>query len=137
LSTPPTIHLDFTDANFVSLMRRSMRNILISGVILSLIVMSVWGWRTGLMLLVGAVISASGVREWQRLIAAINARLDQSQPPMATGRTLLIFLLRLGMVGVVLYGSLKYLQGSVYALLAGLMLAMVALTFEGLRMLRS
>jgi len=118
-------------------MRRSMRNILIAGAILSLIVMSVWGWRTGLMLLVGAVISASGVREWQRLIAAINARLDQSQPPMATGRTLLIFLLRLGMVGVVLYGSLKYLQGSVYALLAGLMLAMVALTFEGLRMLRS
>jgi hypothetical protein len=137
LSTQPTIHLDFTDANFVSLMRRSMRNILIAGAILSLIVMSVWGWRTGLMLLVGAVISASGVREWQRLIAAINARLDQSQPPMATGRTLLIFLLRLGMVGVVLYGSLKYLQGSVYALLAGLMLAMVALTFEGLRMLRS
>lgn len=118
-------------------MRRSMRNILIAGTILSLIVMSVWGWRTGLMLLVGAVISASGVREWQRLIAAINARLDQSQPPMATGRTLLIFLLRLGMVGVVLYGSLKYLQGSVYALLAGLMLAIVALTFEGLRMLRS
>uniref|UniRef100_A0A7V4XU51 ATP synthase subunit I n=1 Tax=Acidobacterium capsulatum TaxID=33075 RepID=A0A7V4XU51_9BACT len=137
MSTQPTIHLDFTDANFVSLMRRSMRNILIAGAILSLIVMSVWGWRTGLMLLVGAVISASGVREWQRLIAAINARLDQSQPPMATGRTLLIFLLRLGMVGVVLYGSLKYLQGSVYALLAGLMLAMVALTFEGLRMLRS
>jgi len=137
LSTQPTIHLDFTDANFVSLMRRSMRNILIAGTILSLIVMSVWGWRTGLMLLVGAVISASGVREWQRLIAAINARLDQSQPPMATGRTLLIFLLRLGMVGVVLYGSLKYLQGSVYALLAGLMLAIVALTFEGLRMLRN
>jgi hypothetical protein len=137
LSTQPTIHLDFTDANFVSLMRRAMRSILIAGVILSLIVMSVWGWRTGLMLLVGAVISASGVREWQRLIAAINARLDQSHPPMATGRTLLIFLLRLGMVGVVLYGSLKYLQGSVYALLAGLMLAMVALTFEGLRMLRS
>jgi hypothetical protein len=137
LSTQPTIHLDFTDANFVSLMRRAMRSILIAGVILSLIVMPVWGWRTGLMLLVGAVISASGVREWQRLIAAINARLDQSQPPMATGRTLLIFLLRLGMVGVVLYGSLKYLQGSVYALLAGLMLAMVALTFEGLRMLRS
>ena len=137
MSTQPTIHLDFTDANFVSLMRRAMRSILIAGVILSLIVMPVWGWRTGLMLLVGAVISASGVREWQRLIAAINARLDQSQPPMATGRTLLIFLLRLGMVGVVLYGSLKYLQGSVYALLAGLMLAMVALTFEGLRMLRS
>ncbi|HCT61649.1 MULTISPECIES: hypothetical protein [Acidobacterium] len=137
MSTQPTIHLDFTDANFVSLMRRSMRNILIAGTILSLIVMSVWGWRTGLMLLVGAVISASGVREWQRLIAAINARLDQSQPPMATGRTLLIFLLRLGMVGVVLYGSLKYLQGSVYALLAGLMLAIVALTFEGLRMLRN
>jgi len=137
LSTQPTIHLDFTDAKFVSLMRRAMRDILIAGLVLSLIVLSVWGWRTGLMLLVGAVISASGVREWQRLIAAINARLDRSQPPMAAGRTLLIFLLRLGMVGVVLYGSVKYVQGSVYALLAGLMLAIIALTFEGLQMLRS
>lgn len=132
-----TFSLDFTDATFMKLMRRAMRNILIAGLILAAIVASVWGWRTGLMLLIGAVISASGIREWQRMVVAINSRIDHSQAPHAMGRTLFIFILRVAMVGFVLYGSLRYLEGSVYALVGGLMLAMIALTVEGIRMLRA
>ena len=42
-----------------------------------------------------------------------------------------------GVAVVVLYGSLKFLHGSVCALLAGLALGVAALTIESLRLLRS
>lgn len=127
---------DFSDAQFVSALRHSMRNIALLGVILALLLTSLYGWRTGLMLLIGAAISFTGVWEWRRLITAINARMDAHLNPQPMGRTILTFMLRLIMVGAVLYGSLKYLEGSVYALIAGLCLAMLMLTVEAFRMLK-
>jgi hypothetical protein len=47
------------------------------------------------------------------------------------------FFLRLGLALVVLYVSLKYLDGSVYALVAGLALGVAALSIEGLRLVKS
>jgi len=47
------------------------------------------------------------------------------------------FFLRLGGALVALYVSLKYLDGSVYALVAGLALGMIALTIEALMLVRS
>ena len=47
------------------------------------------------------------------------------------------FVVRMVVVIVVLYVSLKYLHGSVFALAAGLAMGIVALTVEGLRLLRS
>ncbi len=125
---------DFTDAHFVGAMRRSMRNIAVLGLILAGLLTAFFGWRTGLMLLVGAAVSFTGVWEWRRLVAAINSRLDAQVAPQSLGRTIFTFLLRLTMVGAVLYGSLRYLEGSVYALIAGLSLAMLMLTVEAFRM---
>ena len=88
------------------------------------------------MLLIGAAVSFTGVWEWRRLVAAINSKLDEHQAPQSLGRTIFTFLLRLAMVGVVLYGSLRYLEGSVYALIAGLSLAMVMLTAEAFRIMK-
>ena len=121
---------DFTDAQFVGAMRRSMRNIAVLGLVLAGLLTAFYGWQTGLMLLIGAAVSFTGVWEWRRLVAAINSKLDEHQAPQSLGRTIFTFLLRLAMVGVVLYGSLRYLEGSVYALIAGLSLAMVMLTAE-------
>ena len=47
------------------------------------------------------------------------------------------FFLRLFAVLVILYGSLKYLHGSPIALVAGIAMGVVALTIEGLRLLRN
>ena len=43
----------------------------------------------------------------------------------------------LGLTLVVLYVSLKFLDGSVYALAAGLAMGVFALSFEGLRLVRA
>jgi hypothetical protein len=53
------------------------------------------------------------------------------------GFALVGFFLRLFAVVAVLYVSLKYLNGSVLALAAGLAMGVIALTIEGLRLLRS
>jgi hypothetical protein len=127
---------DFSDAQFVGALRRSMRNIAVLGVLVAVLLTVFYGWRTGLMLLIGAAVSFTGVWEWRRLIAAINSRLDANLNPQSMGRTIFMFMLRLTMVGVVVYGSLKYLEGSVYALIAGLSLAMLMLTVEAFRMMK-
>jgi len=38
---------------------------------------------------------------------------------------------------LLLYGSLRFLHGSVFALIAGLALGILALSFEGIRLLKS
>jgi hypothetical protein len=47
------------------------------------------------------------------------------------------FFLRLAVALVLLYVSLKFLHGSVFALIAGLALGVAALSIEGLRLLKS
>jgi hypothetical protein len=127
---------DFSDAQFVAALKRAMWNIAVLGVVAGGLLTMFYGWRTGLMLLVGAGISLTGVWEWRRLIAAINARLDAKQNPQPLARTIVAFVLRLAMVGAVLYGSLKFLEGSVYALVAGLSLAMLMLTVEAFKLVK-
>lgn len=127
---------DFTDADLRMAFRRALMTTAISGVVLTIVLAVVYGWQTGGLLLAGAVISATGLWEWKRLVAFINARLD-NQKATGTGRVVSSFLLRLLFAGGVLYVSLKCLHGSVYALVAGLVLGVCALTIEALRMIRS
>jgi len=90
---------------------------------------------------VGALISSSGLFEWLRLMTALMARMDaggeKSAPTRPLAPVLIGFIFRLGFALALLYGSLKFLHGSVYALIAGLALAVVALLIEGLRLLKS
>jgi VanZ family protein len=95
------------------------------------------GWQSAVLLVVGAAISGSGLWEWQRLMTAVVARMDAGQVVRPMGRVLAGFFLRLGLTVVVLYVSLKTLDGSVYALAAGLGMGVLALTFEGLRLVKA
>ena len=95
------------------------------------------GWRSGLLELAGALISYTGIREWRNLAMAVFAKIDNDQTARPMGRTLVMFFLRLGMVVAVLYVSLRCLHGSVYALVAGIGLAVVALSIEAVRLLRN
>jgi ATP synthase I chain len=127
---------DFTDADLKAALRRAFRVTAIIGVVLAMVLAFVYGWQTGALLLAGTIISATGLWEWQRLIAFINARLDD-QKAAGAGRVLTTFFLRLLLAGGVLYVSLKCLHGSVYALIAGLVLGVFTLTVEAVRMIRS
>jgi ATP synthase I chain len=127
---------DFTDADLKAALRRAFRVTAIIGVVLAMVLAFVYGWQTGALLLAGTIISATGLWEWQRLIAFINARLDD-QKAAGAGRVLTTFFLRLLLAGGLLYVSLKCLHGSVYALIAGLVLGVFTLTVEAVRMIRS
>ena len=81
------------------------------------------GWQSAVLLVVGAVISGSGLYEWLRLMTAVMVRMDSGGdtpvPVRPLAAVLIGFFLRLGFALVLLYGSLKLLDGSVYALVAG------------------
>ena len=125
-----------TDARLKSTMLRAMRLVVILTVVLGLVLWFAAGWRTALLLVVGAAISVSSLWEWQKLLAVISAKLENRQGA-GGARVIVGFFVRLLIAAVVLYGSLKSLHGSVFALVGGLALAMVALAIEGVRLVRS
>ena len=95
------------------------------------------GWPSAALLLVGSVISGTGLWEWLRLMTAVMARMDSGERARPLAPVLLGFFARLIGTIVVLYGSLKLLDGSVYALAAGLGLGVFALTVEALRLMQA
>jgi len=128
--------LDITVQQVEALFKRSIRIVLILGVLSSLVVLIASGWRNAAMLLTGALISAASIFEWQRLARVINARLDNQKTPTSAFAVVLFFVLRLTVFAGVIYGSLKCFQGSVVALLCGLGLAVLAIGWEAIRLLR-
>jgi len=123
---------EFKDEDFRRTILRSLR---LLAVLTALALPLVWwkaGWQSVLLLLVGVGISGSGTWEYLRLMTGIMVVMDGGGKPR-TGRLLTGFLLRLAVVAVVLYVTLKYLDGSVYALAGGLGLGLIALSVEGFR----
>lgn len=129
--------LNFTDADLKAALRRAMRTCVAMGVILSGILAFVISWRVGASCLAGMLVSVTGIYEWQQLIELVNARLDKQRPPRSTFWVVTMFFLQLGFAALVIYVSLKRSRGSPYGLIAGLGLAMVALTIEAVRLIRS
>jgi len=126
-----------TDEDVRQAMHRALRLLAILAVAGTALVWWKLGWQSAALLAVGAGISASGLWEWTRLMTVVIGRMEAGAEPRPVGTVLVGFFLRLGIALAALYVSLKYLDGSVYALVAGLALGMVALTFEALRLVRS
>lgn len=129
--------LNFTDADLKASMRRAIRFTAILAVVGAVALTLTAGWQTAALFVAGALVSATGLYEWRQLIGVINAKLDNQRAPRATGFTVTMFFLRLGIAGLIIYASLRYFHGSLYALVAGLGLAVIALTVEAVRLLRS
>ena len=123
----------FTDQDLNVALRRAMRTILVLGGILFAAFWVAMGWRSAMLLLAGTLISLGSLWEWRRLIAVISAKMDNQRPPHSTGLVVTMFFLRLGLAAAILYGSLKCFHGSIYALAAGLCLAIVSLSIEAVR----
>lgn len=127
----------FTDADFKRTMLSALRLLVVVTAIAAPLVWWKLGWQSAVLLLVGAVISGSGLWEWLRLMTAVMVRMDGGAKARPMGMVLVGFFLRLGLTVVLLYVSLKVLDGSVYALAAGLALGVFALTVEGLRLMKA
>jgi hypothetical protein len=125
-----------TDEGLQALLRRAIRITAIVGLLAALVLWKASGWRDGAMMAVGAAISAASISEWRRLIHFINSKLDHQQAPRGVAVSLLFFVLRLTVFTAAIYGSLKCFRGSVIALLCGLGLAVLAMVWEAVRLLR-
>jgi hypothetical protein len=141
---PTEIPAGFTDADARAVIARSVKIVAVLAVIGIVPAWIKGGWKSALLLLIGAAIAGSGLWEWRKLMAALTAKMEPlpgehivgARRP-SIGFALVGFFLRLFVVVAVLYVSLKYLNGSALALAAGLAMGVIALTIEGLRLLRS
>ncbi|AEU35721.1 ATP synthase subunit I [Granulicella mallensis] len=127
----------FSDDDFRRTMLRALRLLAIVTVVALPVLWWKLGWQSAVLLLVGSAISGSGLWEWLRLMTAVMARMDVGGKARPMGLVLVGFFLRLGLTIVVLYVSLKFLDGSVYALAAGIGLGIFALSFEALRLVKA
>jgi hypothetical protein len=126
-----------TDADFKRTIWSALRLVVVVAVVAAPLVWWKMGWQSAVLLVVGAAISGSGLFEWLRLMTAVMVRMDGGEKARPMGLVLFGFFLRLGLTVVALYVSLKFLNGSVYALAAGLALGVFALTVEGLRLMKA
>jgi len=127
----------FTEADVRATLIRSLRTLAVLTAAGMLLVGFKLGWRSAVLLLVGAAISGTGLWEWMRLMAAVMARMEAGAKGRPMGLVLTGFFLRLGLTIVVLYVSLKFLNGSVIALALGLGLGIASLTFEAIKLVRT
>ena len=128
---------NFSDADFFRTMMRALRLLAVVTVLAVPVVWWKMGWQSAALLVVGAVISGSGLYEWLRLMTAVMARMDGGEAARPMGAILTVFFLRMGLTLVVLYVSLKLLNGSIYALAAGLVLGVFSLSIESLRLVKA
>jgi hypothetical protein len=127
----------FTDADVRTTLVRTLRLLAMLTVGGMALVWWKMGWQSAVFLLIGAAISGTGLWEWMRLMSAVMERMDAGAKARPMGMVLTGFFLRLGVTILVLYVSLKFLNGSVIALAVGLGLGIASLTFEAIRMARA
>jgi len=127
---------NLSDAGLQTLLKRAMRLTVIVGALAALVLWKASSWRDGAMMAAGAAISAASILEWSRLIRFINSKLDRQQAPRGAAVSAIFFVLRIGIFAAAIYGSLKCFRGSVAALLCGLGLAVLAMLWEAVRLLR-
>jgi hypothetical protein len=127
----------FSDADFTRTIWSALRLLAILTVLAAPVLWWKLGWQSAALLVVGAAISGSGLWEWLRLMTAVMVRMDGGAEARPMGRMLVGFFVRLGLTIVLLYVSLKFLDGSVYALAAGLGLGVFSLSVEGVRLMKA
>jgi hypothetical protein len=127
----------FSDADFTRTIWSALRLLAVLTVLAAPVLWWKLGWQSAALLVVGAAISGSGLWEWLRLMTAVMVRMDGGAEARPMGRMLVGFFVRLGLTIVLLYVSLKFLDGSVYALAAGLGLGVFSLSVEGVRLMKA
>ena len=128
--------VNLSDEALQLMLRRAMRLVLILGLVGSAVVWIGGGGRNAAMLATGVLISAASVWEWRRLTQLISAPMDRKSSGTGGALAAIFFVLRLTVFAGVIYGSLKCFRGSVAALLCGLALAVIAVGWQVMQLLR-
>lgn len=141
-SDPAPGHLDsltagFTDADLQHALLRALRLVGIMVLVLAPILWFLLGWRSVMLFFAGAIISGAGIWEGRRLMTALAARIENQPTRTNLGVVTMMFVLRLGLAAVLIYVSLRCFAGSVYALVLGICLALIALMAEAFRLVRT
>lgn len=127
---------EITDETLEGMLRRALRITIVIGALAALVLWKASGWRNAAMMATGAAISAASIYEWRRLARLISAAFSKNQVPRGAALAVFLFLLRLAVFAAAIYVSLICFRGSVVALLCGLGLALAAMVWEALRLLR-
>ena len=127
--------------------RTVLRAIRLTAILLAVGIPLVWwkmGWPSAVYLLVGGVISGSSLWQGLRLMTVVMRQMDaQNQADAGPQRSpsltpvFLGLVLHAGIALVVLYVTLKTLDGSAFALGAGFLAGVFALSVEAFRMMRA
>ncbi len=131
-----------TDSDLRNIMLSSMRLTAVLALLAAAAFAWRFNWQSGILLVIGAVISTASLWEWLRLTTAMNAVMDAkpngapAPRPLSTGLIPITFIVRIGLTLGVLYVSLKYLHGTPFALAAGLGLGVISLSIEAFRLLK-
>jgi hypothetical protein len=136
MNEPAPAIASLSDEALQALLKSAIYKILILGGLASLVLWVASGWGTGALFASGALVSAASIFEWRRLVRIINSRMRNQAAPRGIGLSIAFILLRLVVFGGVIYGSLKCFRGSPLALVCGLSLAVITLTWEALKLLR-
>lgn len=136
MNEPTTAIVNLTDEGLQVLLKRAIFNTLILGGLASVALAIAEGWGTGALFAAGALVSAASIFEWRRLVRIINARMRNQNAPRGVALSIMFILFRLVIFGAVIYVSLKCFRGSPIALVCGLSLAVLTLTWEELKLLR-
>src|SRR5271156_402132 len=131
----------FSDQDLRLVFNRALRSVAIAIAVGIPVIWIAWGWRSMVLFLVGGAIAATGILEWRQLMSAVLARMEAPgaethAPPRPLGPVLFWFFARFAAAAVVLYVSLRGLEGKVQALLLGISLALLALFMEAIRLFR-
>ncbi len=133
--------MSFTELTDDDVHRSLRRALWLTGALALVVTPIIWaglGWRSCALFWVGVAISGTGIYEWLQLMAALVARMEVDDGQAAAkplGPVMARFFLRMGLAIVLLYGSLRCLDGSIYALLGGLALGLMSLFIEAIRLL--
>ena len=125
-----------SDQGLQALLKTAIYKTLILGGLASSVLAISKGWGTGALFAAGALVSAASIFEWRRLVGIINARMRNQTAQRGVALSAVFILFRLVIFGAVIYGSLKCFRGSPIALVCGLSLAVLTLTWEALKVLR-
>ena len=136
MNEPVPAIASLSDEALQALLKSAIYKTLILGGLASLVLWVASGWGTGALFATGALVSAASIFEWRRLVRIINSRMRNQAAPRGIGLSIAFILLRLVVFGAVIYGSLKCFRGSPMALVCGLSLAVITLTWEALKLLR-
>jgi len=136
MSEPAEPAVSLADEGLQALLKTAIYKTLILGGLISIILWIAQGWGTGALFASGALVSAASIFEWRRLARIITSRMRNQTAPRGVALSIVFILFRLVIFGAVIYVSLKCFRGSPIALVCGLSLAVVTLTWEALKLLR-